>query len=105
MSVRLLTAREVAAQLGISTGALLRWTRAGRVPAVKLPSGAIRYRPEAIATWLAECETGAAEREVSPARANRAHGGAYAEPVPLLPSPAPPLAASTNEKEHSDGRT
>ena len=26
---RLLTARELAGQLGVSTGALLRWTRAG----------------------------------------------------------------------------
>lgn len=53
MSGRLLTAREVADLFGVSTGALLRWTRAGQVPAVKLPSGAVRYRPEAIDEWLA----------------------------------------------------
>lgn len=51
---RLVTARELAEQLGISTGALLRWTRAGQVPAVKLPGGAVRYRPEAIDAWLAD---------------------------------------------------
>lgn len=56
MNAPLVTAREVAAQLGVSTGALLRWTRAGQVPAVKLPSGAIRYRPEAIDAWLEERE-------------------------------------------------
>jgi len=48
----LVTARELAAQLGVSVGALLRWTRAGQVPAVKLPSGAVRYRPDAIEAWL-----------------------------------------------------
>jgi excisionase family DNA binding protein len=64
---RLVTAREVAEMLGISTGALLRWTRAGRVPALKLPSGAVRYRPEQIDAWLEQHETaGDATRGVSP---------------------------------------
>jgi excisionase family DNA binding protein len=49
---RLLTARELADELGVSTGALLRWTRAGKVPAVKLPSGAVRYVPDQIDDWL-----------------------------------------------------
>jgi predicted DNA-binding transcriptional regulator AlpA len=49
----MLTAREVAELLGVSTGALLRWTRAGTgPPAVKLPSGAVRYRPGQIDAWL-----------------------------------------------------
>lgn len=52
----LLTARETAARLGVSTGALLRWTRAGKVPAVRLPSGAIRYVPERLEAWLGEHE-------------------------------------------------
>jgi excisionase family DNA binding protein len=76
----LLTVREVADQLGVSTGALLRWTRDGRVPAVKLPSGAVRYRPEQIEAWLEEHATGAAGREVSPTRTDRAQLKAY---VPL----------------------
>lgn len=54
---KLITARELAGQLGISTGALLRWTRAGKVPAVKLPSGAVRYRPEQIDAWLEQRTT------------------------------------------------
>ncbi len=49
---RLITARELADTLGVSTGALLRWTRAGKVPAVKLPGGAIRFVPEQIDAWL-----------------------------------------------------
>jgi excisionase family DNA binding protein len=101
---RLLTAREVAEQLAVSTGALLRWTRAGRIPAVKLPSGAVRYRPEAIEAWLAEREMGAAEREVLPTRANRAQPGAYASAVSSSSLPTPPISVSTNEEDH-DGRT
>jgi excisionase family DNA binding protein len=61
----LLTARETAAQLGVSIGALLRWTRAGNVPAIKLPSGAVRYRPEQLEAWIHEHEirpTGADEK-------------------------------------------
>ena len=55
MSDRLLTARELADRLCVSTGALLRWTRDGKVPsAVKLPSGAIRYIPEKTDEWLVE---------------------------------------------------
>jgi excisionase family DNA binding protein len=63
---RLVTARELAEQLGVSTGALLRWTRAGQVPAVKLPSGAVRYVPDEIDAWLGEHSTaGDATRGVS----------------------------------------
>ena len=43
MSEPLLTARQVAEQLGVSAGALLRWARAGKVPSVKLPSGAVQF--------------------------------------------------------------
>jgi excisionase family DNA binding protein len=64
----LLTARQVSEQLGVSTGALLRWTRAGQVPAVKLPSGAVRYVPAQIDAWLeAHTMAGGATEEVSPA--------------------------------------
>jgi predicted DNA-binding transcriptional regulator AlpA len=67
MSAPLLTSRMVAEWLGISTGALLRWTRAGQVPAVKLPSGAVRYCPEEIEAWLKEHSmAGGADRGVSP---------------------------------------
>jgi hypothetical protein len=80
----LLTARMFAALLGVSTGALLRWTRAGLVPgAVKLPSGAIRYRPELIEPWLDELAMGAADRGVLPTRANRARAEGYAAVRPL----------------------
>jgi predicted DNA-binding transcriptional regulator AlpA len=76
MSGRLLTARELAQRLSVSAGALLRWTRAGQVPgAVKLPSGAIRYRPELIEPWLDELaldKADGADRE-APATRDAAH--------------------------------
>ena len=93
---RLLTAREVAELLNVSRGALLRWTRAGRVPgAVKLPSGAIRYMPERVDEWLAgECAMAdGVTEEVSPAPdAVRRLG------VSSVSSPAPP---TTEEEPHA----
>jgi excisionase family DNA binding protein len=53
MAERLLTAREVADMLGVSTETVLRWTRAGDLPAIRLPGGAIRYRPAELEAWLA----------------------------------------------------
>ena len=52
MNERLLTAREVAELLGFSRETILRWTRAGELPAIRLPGGKIRYRPDAIEAWL-----------------------------------------------------
>jgi excisionase family DNA binding protein len=49
---RLLRAREVAEALDVSPETVLRWTRRGELPGVKLPSGAIRYRPEALDEWI-----------------------------------------------------
>jgi excisionase family DNA binding protein len=49
---RLLTTREVADRLALSPETVLRWTRAGRLPAIKLGSNAIRYREEAIEAFL-----------------------------------------------------
>lgn len=51
---RLLTARQVAELLGVSTETVLRWTRRGVLPGIRLPSGALRFRVEAIEQWLAE---------------------------------------------------
>jgi excisionase family DNA binding protein len=48
----LLTAREVAGLLGVSPETVLRWTRRGELPAVRLPGGAIRYREEELEVWL-----------------------------------------------------
>jgi excisionase family DNA binding protein len=54
MTERLLTARELSEWLGVSPETVLRWTRARKVPAVRLPSRAVRYRESDIEAWVAE---------------------------------------------------
>jgi len=53
----LLTARQVADLLGVSAETVLRWTRRGELPAIRLPGGAIRYRQTELDNWLATCST------------------------------------------------
>jgi excisionase family DNA binding protein len=53
----LLTARAVADLLGVSAETVLRWTRRGELPAIRLPGGAIRFRPEELEGWLSERAT------------------------------------------------
>jgi excisionase family DNA binding protein len=50
--MRLLNAREVADLFGVSTETILRWTRNGDLPAVRLSNRAIRYRDHEIEAWL-----------------------------------------------------
>ena len=57
MTGRLLTARQVADTLGVSTETVLRWTRRGDLPAIRLPGGAIRYREHDLDDWLARRAT------------------------------------------------
>jgi excisionase family DNA binding protein len=64
MSGPLLTARAVADLLGVSAETVLRWTRRGELPAIRLPGGAIRFHPEELERWLIERATPA--RGVSP---------------------------------------
>ena len=52
MTDRLLTARTVADMLDVTPATVLRWTREGEVPAVRLPSGQVRFRPAEIEAWL-----------------------------------------------------
>ena len=54
---RLLTARDVADLLGVSAETVLRWTRRGELPAIRLPGGAIRYREDKVDGWLEERAT------------------------------------------------
>jgi excisionase family DNA binding protein len=53
----LLSARQVAEQLGVSTETILRWVRAGKIPAVRLPSGQVRFRDDALDGWIEERAT------------------------------------------------
>jgi excisionase family DNA binding protein len=53
VSARLLTARAVAETIGVSPETVLRWTRRGELPAIRLPGGQLRYDPATIDEWLA----------------------------------------------------
>jgi len=57
MTGRLLTARQVAETLGLSTETVLRWSRRGELPAIRLPGGAIRYSQTDLDQWLAHRAT------------------------------------------------
>ena len=69
MTGRLLTARQLGDLLGVSAETVLRWTRRGELPAIRLPGGAIRYREADLEVWLDEHTTaGDADRGESPPR-------------------------------------
>jgi excisionase family DNA binding protein len=57
MTGRLLTARTVADLLDVSPATVLRWTRQGQLPAVRLPGGAVRYPEDEFRGWLSERAT------------------------------------------------
>jgi excisionase family DNA binding protein len=79
MSDPLLTTRQVADILGVSAETVLRYTRSGDLPAIRLPGtvrGRLRYRPGDVEEWLARHAatpaqeapttlTGVAERRLS----------------------------------------
>lgn len=54
---RLLTARAVAERLELSTETVLRYVRDGKLPAIKLPGGAIRIAENRLDEWLAARQT------------------------------------------------
>jgi excisionase family DNA binding protein len=58
VSERLVTARELAELLGISTATVLDWWEAGRLPGFKLNGHAVRFRPSEVETWLEEQRRG-----------------------------------------------
>jgi excisionase family DNA binding protein len=81
MSGRLLTAREVAEMLAVSTETVLRWVRQGKLPAIRLPGGAIRFREADIDRCLKGWATPG--RGVSPAPMDAARRVPYdLSPVP-----------------------
>ena len=91
---RLVTARQFAQHIGVSTETVLRWTRRGDLPAIRLPGGAIRYRPEVLEVWLDEHATAAPGRE-----ALTVPTGAADETVlfSALTVPLPPAAEDEEE--------
>lgn len=61
MSERLVTARELAEWLGLSSATVLDWFEAGRLPGFKLNGGPVRFRPAEIEAWLDRQRAGALE--------------------------------------------
>lgn len=49
---RLLTARQVAEWLGISTETVLRWARDGDIPSFRLRGRALRFSERELTAWL-----------------------------------------------------
>ncbi len=75
MTDRLLTAREIAERINVSTETVLRWTRLGELPAIRLPSGQLRYREAEVEARIAEWAT--PSRGVSTTPASAARGVTY----------------------------
>lgn len=48
----LLTARDLADRLAVSSNTILDWWQQGRLPGFKLHSGAVRFRESEIVAWL-----------------------------------------------------
>jgi excisionase family DNA binding protein len=55
---RLLTTREVAAHLGLSTEAVLRRWRSGEIPGFRLAPNVLRFRASEIEHWLEQQRPG-----------------------------------------------
>jgi excisionase family DNA binding protein len=91
--LNLLTAREFAELLGVSTETILRWTRRGELPAIKLPGGAIRFREADLDAWLDEHATAAPGRESASNPGRRRQGNG------ILPVPAIPLPTAAQDEE------
>ncbi len=58
MTDRLLTARELAEQLGLSPGTVLDWFERGDLPGFKLGGKAVRFRSREVEAWLSTCRRG-----------------------------------------------
>lgn len=53
----LLTSRDLEQMLSFSYQTVCSWTKAGKIPALRLPNDAYRYRPAEIHAWMAERST------------------------------------------------
>jgi excisionase family DNA binding protein len=57
MSEPLVTARQLADQLGFSAGTIVDWAEAGKIPSFKI-GGRLRFRPSEVDAWLEERRCG-----------------------------------------------
>lgn len=63
MSERLLTARELAEQLGFSAATIVDWAERGELPGFKV-GGRLRFRECEVLAWLEERRLGSAGSQV-----------------------------------------
>lgn len=49
----MLTTKQVARRLNVDDETIRRWAAAGKLPAVTLPSGRLRFRPEVVDALIA----------------------------------------------------
>jgi excisionase family DNA binding protein len=93
VSAPLLTTRQVAERFGVGSETILRWVRSGRLPAIRISTGAIRFRESEIEAWLDEHATAAPGRESAsnPDRRRQRNG--------ILPVPAIPLPMTARDEE------
>ncbi len=68
MTERLLTAREVAEELGFAPGTVLDWFEAGKIPGFKVAGGRVRFRRSEIEAWLEESRRGRRGTDGNPPR-------------------------------------
>ena len=54
MTTPLITSRELAAELRVSYQTCCAWTKAGKVPAIRMPDGSWRYRRAEIDKWMSD---------------------------------------------------
>jgi excisionase family DNA binding protein len=57
-----LSISEAAAELGVSVATLRRWVDAGKIPAIRLPSGYRRFDPAELERFRASLRTGGEAR-------------------------------------------
>ena len=84
MTEPLLNARAVAELLDLSVETVFRWVKAGKLPAIRLPGGAIRFRESEIDAWLDERAT--PRRGVRPTTPDAARFGRYSLASPARPT-------------------
>ena len=61
MDDHLLTVRDVADRLQVARSTVLRWVASGSLPAIRMPSGALRFSESGLEAWLANRQTGDGE--------------------------------------------